>query len=79
MSSREQKQSAKVSGQRLLTYPQLKTEKGICWSRQWLGVQIAAGNFPRPISLGAMTRGFVESEVDAWIAARMAERDGADA
>jgi predicted DNA-binding transcriptional regulator AlpA len=64
-------------GQRLLSYPQLKTEKGIGWSRQWLGVQIAAGNFPKPIALGAMTRGFVEAEVDDWIAARMRDRDSA--
>jgi prophage regulatory protein len=67
--------SAKVSGRRLLSYPQLKTEKGIVWSRQWLWTQIAAGNFPKPVCVGAMTRGFVESEIDDWIAARIAERD----
>jgi prophage regulatory protein len=69
--------SAKVSAQKLLNYRQLKELKGIGWSRQWIGVQIAAGNFPRPISLGSMTRGFVESEVDAWIESRMRERDDA--
>jgi prophage regulatory protein len=69
--------AAQGSGQKLLSYRQLKEMKGIVWSRQWLGVQIAAGNFPKPISLGSMTRGFIESEVDSWIAARMAERDSA--
>jgi predicted DNA-binding transcriptional regulator AlpA len=38
-----------------------------------------AGEFPRPIKLGGTTNcavRFVAEEVDAWIAARMAERTG---
>jgi len=38
-----------------------------------------AGRFPRPIKLGGATNcavRFVTEEVDAWIAARMAERTG---
>lgn len=31
-------------------------------------------SFPRPISLGARSVGFVESELDAWLAARMADQ-----
>lgn len=32
--------------------------------------------FPKPINLGnARNIGFIESEVDVWIAARIAERD----
>lgn len=37
---------------------------------------VRRGDFPRPIHLGPRAIGFVESEVDAWIDARMAERDG---
>ena len=37
---------------------------------------VRRGDFPRPIHLGPRAIGFVESEVEAWIDARMAERDG---
>jgi len=37
---------------------------------------IQRGEFPKPIRLGARAIGFIQSEVDAWIDARMAERDG---
>jgi prophage regulatory protein len=39
---------------------------------------VVAGEFPRPIKDGARSR-WVESEVLAWIAARIAERDGCPA
>lgn len=32
-------------------------------------------NFPKKVQLGANSVGFVEEEVDAWLAARAAERD----
>lgn len=38
---------------------------------------IAAGTFPAPIRLGARAVGFLESEINEWVAARIAERDGA--
>ena len=34
------------------------------------------GQFPKPIRIGARAIGFIEAEVDAWIDARMVERDG---
>lgn len=37
---------------------------------------MAAGTFPRPIRLSAKAVGWLESEVEAWIADRIAERDG---
>jgi len=36
---------------------------------------IAAGAFPQPVRPGARAIRFVADEVDAWIAARIAERD----
>ena len=36
---------------------------------------INAGRFPRPVPLGPHRVGFVESEVDDWMAARLRERD----
>ena len=35
---------------------------------------IARGEFPKPVKLGRSSR-FVSTEIDAWIAARIAERD----
>ncbi|KMN24600.1 AlpA family transcriptional regulator [Pseudomonas helleri] len=36
---------------------------------------IAEGIFPKPITLGGRSVGWVESEVFAWIQARVAERN----
>ena len=36
------------------------------------------GQFPRKIRLGPNSVGYVESEIDEWIAARIAERDDQD-
>ncbi|PQZ89967.1 MULTISPECIES: AlpA family transcriptional regulator [Pseudomonas] len=36
---------------------------------------IAEGIFPKPITLGGRSVGWVESEVFAWIQARLAERN----
>ncbi|MBY6104971.1 AlpA family transcriptional regulator [Ferrimonas balearica] len=33
------------------------------------------GKFPKPIKLGPRVNGWVEEEVDEWIAERIAERD----
>jgi prophage regulatory protein len=37
---------------------------------------IAAETFPRPVPLGPHRVAFLESEVEVWIAGRVAERDG---
>jgi prophage regulatory protein len=39
---------------------------------------IAAGTFPAPIPLGPKAVGWLSEEIDAWIAARIAERDSGD-
>jgi prophage regulatory protein len=36
---------------------------------------IKAGIFPAPIQLGPKSVGWVESEINAWLSARVAERD----
>lgn len=38
---------------------------------------IKAGTFPAPIQLGPKSVGWVESEINAWLAARVAARDAA--
>jgi prophage regulatory protein len=59
---------------RVLSYGDLKN-KGIRFSRQWIVKLIASGKFPRPIQLGEQSVGFIETEVDEWIAARIRDRD----
>lgn len=34
-----------------------------------------AGTFPKPIRLGANSSGWIESEIESWLAQRVAERD----
>ena len=62
---------------RVIPYNQLEPQKGIRWSRQYISRLVAAGNFPRPIPLGPRTKGWLESEIDAWLEARLAEREPA--
>jgi prophage regulatory protein len=40
-------------------------------SRSTLYNRMAAGEFPSSVSLGARSVGWVESEINAWIAARI--------
>jgi len=38
---------------------------------------IAAGTFPKPVPLGGKSVGWVDEEVQAWVQARIEERDAA--
>jgi prophage regulatory protein len=42
-------------------------------SRSTLYNRIATGEFPRPVSLGPRSVGWLESEINAWIAERINE------
>lgn len=62
----------------LVRYDGLKT-KGIFYSRQQLRRKIAAGQFPRPITLDDRANrpsiAWLEHELDEWIEQRAALRD----
>ncbi len=47
--------------------------------RSTLYVRIGRGQFPKPVRLGPNRVGWVEQEVEDWIRARIAERDGEEA
>ncbi|MFC6379721.1 helix-turn-helix transcriptional regulator [Tatumella terrea] len=49
------------------------------YSRAWIYELIKKNSFPKPVKIGARSIAFVESEVDAWINERIAERDGVGA
>jgi len=57
---------------RLLTYDQVLDR--VALSRSQVSNLVRADKFPRPVDLGARV-GFVEREVNAWIAARIRDRD----
>lgn len=55
----------------ILRLPKLKEKVGMCKSRIYAGVRNCT--FPAPISLSddGRAKGWVEAEVDAWIAGRI--------
>jgi prophage regulatory protein len=62
-----------MSNKRALRYEQLKSEKGISWSRQYIRRLEKAGKFPHHFNIGPQTIAWLESEIDAWIEERVAE------
>lgn len=58
----------------LLSYSDLRTKKGIPFSRVHLWRLIRDGKFPKPIELSKSRSAWIESEIDDWIAAKAAER-----
>ena len=62
---------------RLLRFPQLEVDKGIPYSRMHVDRLEKAGQFPKRVRLGPMTVAWVEEEIDAYLATKMAERDAA--
>jgi len=58
---------------KLLRLPEVLDRVG--YRRSKVYSLIKEKRFPRPVELGPKARGFLESEVDAWIAERIRERD----
>jgi predicted DNA-binding transcriptional regulator AlpA len=64
-----------MSQKRALRYEQLKSEKGIPWTRQYIRRLERANKFPHHFNLGPNTVAWLEEEIDALLDARAAERD----
>lgn len=62
-----------TSNQTLNRLPQVLARTGLCKSKIYK--LIAEGGFPAPVKLGRASA-WIESEVDAWIHARIAETRG---
>jgi prophage regulatory protein len=62
---------------RILRHDQLKPEKGICFSREHLRRLEVAGKFPKRVRLadGGDFYGYVETEIDTYLASRAAARE----
>jgi prophage regulatory protein len=60
---------------RMLDFSELKPKKGITFTRRHIRRKCLEKTFPMPIQIGDRAIAFIESEIDDWIRARMAERD----
>ena len=60
---------------KIIRFRDLEPMKGIPWSRVHIARLVKAGRFPLHINIGDATIGWVEAEVDEWLAERVAERD----
>jgi prophage regulatory protein len=61
---------------KLLSYDELRSQKGIPYSKVHLWRLERDGKFPKRVPLSESRHGWAESEVDDWIAERMAARNG---
>ena len=43
-------------------------------SRSTIYLQVQCGTFPRPVRIGGRAVAWLESDIDAWIEARLADR-----
>jgi len=55
---------------RFLRLPEVKLRTGL--SRSYIYRQITQGRFPKSIEIGARAVGWIDTEIDAWIDARIA-------
>ena len=62
---------------RLLTFTELQRQKGIPYCRDHLRRLVKAGQFPKPLELGARRIACAEDEVDAHLEKLVAKRNAA--
>ena len=58
---------------RILRRPDVETQTGL--SRSTIYDLMKAKKFPKPVPLGEKSVGWLESEIENWIAERVAERE----
>lgn len=54
----------------ILRLPTVKTRTGL--SRSTIYLRVSQGAFPKPVSLGGRAVGWVEEEIQSWLAERIA-------
>jgi prophage regulatory protein len=54
----------------ILRLPAVKTRTGL--SRSTIYLRVSQGTFPRPVGLGGRAVGWLEEEVQSWLAERIA-------
>jgi prophage regulatory protein len=78
MATAEPEQEFRPMAQRLIPYEALKA-KCILYSKPHLWRLEKADKFPKRVPIGAGRYGYVEEEIDAYIAQKIAERDARSA
>ena len=53
----------------ILRLPAVKSSTGL--SRSTIYLRVSQGTFPRPVSLGGRAVGWVEEEIQSWLAERI--------
>jgi len=74
-----QERPSAPGGLRILRFPELRSRKGISYSRMHIDRLEKAGRFPKRFDIGANSVGWLEHEIDAWIAEKAAARDRSSA
>lgn len=64
-----------TNNKRLTILRRKQVEERTGLSRSTIYLRIQEGNFPRPINLGARAVGWLENEIEAWLTARVENRD----
>lgn len=62
-----------MSGLQILRRPEVLEKVPICRSAMY--AMIAAGEFPKPIKLGPRSVGWISTEIDEWLEARIKARN----
>ncbi|MFY9288399.1 MAG: AlpA family transcriptional regulator [Alphaproteobacteria bacterium] len=57
----------------IIRLPEVISRVGLC--RASIYKQMTKGSFPKPIAIGIRARGWLESEIDTWIALRVQTRE----
>lgn len=60
-------------GDSILRLPEVEKRTGL--RRASIYRRAAAGTFPKPVRIGPNATGWIESEIDAFLAAAIAQRD----
>jgi prophage regulatory protein len=60
---------------RLISWGDLEPKKGIRYCRDHTRRLSKSGRFPKPVQLSNRRIAYIEEEIDAWIAAKLAARD----
>ena len=66
---------ANTNQEKLSILRRKQVEKRTGLSRSTIYLRIHEGTFPRPINLGVRAVGWLENEIEAWLAERMEIRD----
>tara|TARA_R110000765_G_scaffold37473_1_gene83006 strand:+ start:487 stop:675 length:189 start_codon:yes stop_codon:yes gene_type:complete len=61
--------------QKFIRLPSVKSQTGKTTSRIY--AEMAEGTFPKPVKIGPRAVAWLQSEIDAWIESKIAEREAA--